>query len=177
MTVWTTVEEMAAASEWLRGGTLRGTVWVCVFGADEEGTWQWSWLVWVDTTESKVEAEGASMVQCWCSAVLGGRSVLGESALVGDKDPCLVLVLGRSGDSSTILALLKCPSWVGEPSLSLPMISVVRISSSLLLGLGLSCVRSGLLVWTGVDGPDMSDGVEQATLPSLWTLLKDPWVM
>lgn len=27
----------------------------------------------------------------------------------------------------------------------------------------LSCVRSGLLVWTGVDGPDMSDGVEQAT--------------
>lgn len=77
------------------------------------------------------------MVQCCCSAVLGRRFVRGESALVGDKDPCLVLVLGRSGDSSMILALLKCPSWVGEPSLSLPMISVVRISSSLLLGLGL----------------------------------------
>lgn len=31
----------------------------------------------------------------------------------------------------------------------------------------LSCVRSGLLVWTGVDGPDMSDGVEQAAWPTL----------
>lgn len=41
----------------------------------------------------------------------------------------------------------------------------------------LSCVRRGLLVWTGVDGPDISDGVEHAAWPSLWTLLKEPWVM
>lgn len=41
----------------------------------------------------------------------------------------------------------------------------------------LSCVRRGLLVWTGVEGPDMSEGVEQATWPFLWTLLKEPWVM
>lgn len=39
----------------------------------------------------------------------------------------------------------------------------------------LSCVRRGLLVWTGVGGPDMSDGVEHATWPSLCTLLKEPW--
>lgn len=41
----------------------------------------------------------------------------------------------------------------------------------------LSCVRRGLLVWTGVGGPDMSDGVEHAAWPSLWTLLKEPWAM
>lgn len=38
----------------------------------------------------------------------------------------------------------------------------------------LSCERRGLLVWTGVDGPDMSEGVEQGAGPSLWTLLKEP---
>ena len=41
----------------------------------------------------------------------------------------------------------------------------------------LSCVRSGLLVCTGVGGPDMSDGVEHGAWLSLWTLLKEPWVM
>lgn len=41
----------------------------------------------------------------------------------------------------------------------------------------LSCVRRGLLVWTGVGGPDMSEGVEHVPWPSLWALLKDPWVM
>lgn len=89
------MEGTAAASE-----GLRGRVWGCVFGADEEGTWLCSWFVVVGVTESKGEAEGASMVQFWCGAVALGGSIHGESGLVGDKgSSCLVLVFGCADES------------------------------------------------------------------------------
>lgn len=84
---------------------------------------------------------------------------------------------GLFEDSCGVFSLWYGPSGGVELSQSLPMMSVVRISYSLPPGMGLSWLRSGLLVWTGVEGPDMSDGVEQAALASLGTLLKEPWVM
>lgn len=40
----------------------------------------------------------------------------------------------------------------------------------------LSCVCIGLLVWTGVGGPDISEGVEHGPCASRCSRLKEPWV-
>lgn len=41
----------------------------------------------------------------------------------------------------------------------------------------LSCIISGLLVWTGVGGPDISDGVEHGPCASRCSRLMEPWVI
>lgn len=41
----------------------------------------------------------------------------------------------------------------------------------------LSCVCNGLLVWTGVGGPDISEGVEHGPCASRCSRLKEAWVI
>lgn len=103
--------------------------------------------------------------------MIGWDSVIAVCVCVGVAGESLVGPVGGApvwwswfweGDSGEVSSPHRGPSWGEELSQSLPMMSVVRISYSLLPPLGLSWLRRGLLVCTGVDGPDMSDGVEQA---------------
>lgn len=41
----------------------------------------------------------------------------------------------------------------------------------------LSCVRKGLLVWTGVGDPEISEGVEHGACGSRCIRRRDPWVI
>lgn len=128
--VWvrTAAEGTAAASEEL--GT--GRVWDSGFASG---------------AGARFEARGVSALQSCCGGVVGGLSVgaaqwLVDSVcdcvvLLSETDGCSAIVLGLPGASWTSLLSQKCLSWVGEPSLSLPMMSVVRISYCSLPGLGL----------------------------------------